>query len=419
MTAQAPMPGQAQAAPGPAQPATASPAAATSPATTTTTTGARAPAAPATPATPGKPTASGRRRDAASTPRAMRVARGLAAAACLVPGTAAFVTLSSAAAPTQQASPALIRAELGRDTAATRTSAALAWATGKAEDRQATSAALAGMSHDLGSAAVVRPDWNRQIDAAQAKIAAQTAPVIGALSTKPADPTTSAGLLAALDVLEEVPATLPALTDATGNDTRRTAVWALGALSVLTLLGASGWLARKTHRVINPGLAVAIVGTAAVAVLAGQTLSGMVTSSQAEAIAGARVDAANALAAEAQPLLSTSTVGAATKDRDTALSTGLAKLRSADAPGSAMQAWTDFQGGKLTLSATAAPKADQVAQRVSQLRTLDAALASAQSSAEGGLRGSATPIGYGLLALSILSAGAAWTGVGRRVAEYR
>lgn len=369
-------------------------------------------------AAPGSQSVPALRRLASTTPRQLRIVRGVAAAACLVPGTAAFVTLSSAAAPSQETSPAIIRAQLGRDTAGARSAAAVAWATGTESDRQAAVSSLAAIATDLGRAAVVRPDWSRHLEQAQATVAAQVLPITSGLGTKPADPTTTTALAAALDHVGSVPGILPTLTDATGNDTRRNVVWGLGGVSVLALLGASGWLARKTHRVVNPGLGMALLGTVAVAFLAGQTLASMVTSSGAEAIAGARVDAANATAAEAGTLLTPSAAAQAARDRDDALRVGQNKLTSAGVGGAETAAWQRFAGAKLPLPSTA-PKPDAVSGRLADLATLDGALASAQRSADSGLRGYVTPIGYGLLGLSILSAAAAWTGVERRVSEYR
>lgn len=416
-----PAAGQAQAAPGPAGPqaavegAPARPGAqAAAPRTATVGTNARA---------TGSVGARGSRRliDTSSTPRRLRLARGLAAAACLVPGIVGMVEIASAAtAPVS--SPTQTYGELRAGAAAYEAKAMAAAATGQSS--KDADLALAKVQTQIGSAALLYPDRASELYQVGDQLAARqtqlTSSVVGRTGTAAAAvPAPSADLTAALAKLENPPAARSLVNSQH--------VIIGGVLGAVGLLAASVWLARTTKRIVNPGLAAGLLLTVGVTALGYQVLASTGTSTAVGDIATLRAEAAQSVAAEAGSLSSATPDGAALRSqaRDH-LTTGsdLVDRSSASWTTAAAAPWGTFTSKELTeaqlTGGSVATRQGLVSGRIGDLATVDSALASLarQNGAGADSRPNAWA-GYGLFALSLVAGAAAWTGVGRRVSEYQ
>lgn len=237
-------------------------------------------------------------------------------------------------------------------------------------------------------------------------------------------------------------ANLDRLTDGAGVTTRawgRPSVLVVGGLSTLGLALASWWLARKTHRIVNPGLAAAGVITAGLTLLA--VNPGLLIGDGAnDAVAQARstqsltTELHDLRRAELGGLLpggdpsaaqSTWTTQAAQISQQLRLTSGAQPRVKTDPPAPVERAWADYQAAHAKLIT-----ADSPSRRIEQLRAGDTALsdvfkaaATASSQAANTLDGAVgrpALIGSGgALAAGLLAAMLAWMGIGRRLQEYR
>lgn len=425
MTATAPQPGpprsrsEARAAQGPAQP---------------TQGQAQVPQRQGHPAQPGHSAAAGtagamatpparRRFDTRSTPSRLRLARGAAAAACLVPGIVGMVEIASAAtAPVS--SPTQTYAELRAGAATYEAKAATAAARSGASTTEADQA-LTRVSTQLGAAALLYPDRATELYRVADQLAARQSQLstaaAGTNASTAAVPAPAADMTSALTKLENAPAARSVVN--------AQHILIAGSLGVVGLLGASVWLASKSKRVVNPGLVAGMLLTGGVTALGFLVLATTGTSSAVDDIARLRSDAAQSVAAEAASLYAGTPDGTAIQARAKGyVDAGGDLVNRATATSnwaeSATPEWTAFQAGELTAAKLGggdiATRQGLVAARLADLKTLDASLATlARTHGAGADQRPNALAGYGIFALSLLAGAAAWTGVGRRVSEYR
>lgn len=362
-----------------------------------------------------------RRSIASSTPRQLRIARGVAATACLLPGLVGMVEIASAAtAPVS--SPTQTYADL-RAGASTYLARAASTAVAGQPGDQRTSLDLARVQNQVGTAALLYPDRSSDLYRVSDELGKRQAQLAGLAkgqgAANAAVPAPAGTLTDALVPLENPPAARSVVN--------RQHVVIAGAVGLVGLLGASIWLARKTKRVVNPGLLAGALVTAGVSALGYMALTTSSAVASVDEIAQVRANAAQSVAAEAESLSSATVDGAAAQakakgyvDAGTDLVSGNAATWGRGATGE----WTAFATKELTAnqlsSGSVADRQKLIAGRLADLDALTGRLATlGQEYGAGSDRRPNAWAGYGVFALSLLAGAAAWTGVGRRVAEYR
>lgn len=366
------------------------------------------------------PPAAARGRAASSTPRQLRIARGLAATACLLPGLVGMVEIASAAtAPVS--SPTQTYAELRAGAATYQARAASAVVAGEPGDQRA-SLDLARVQNQVGAAALLYPDRSTdlyRVSDELAKRQAQLVPSKAATATNPTPPAPSQELSNALLRLEDPPTALSLVN--------RQHVVIAGVVGLAGLLGASIWLARKTRRIVNPGLLAGALLTAGVSALGYLALTTSSAAAAVDDIAKVRANAAQSVAVEAESLYAATPNGAALEGKAKGYvdaANTLVRDNSSSWGGTAQASWSAFQGKAPTAAklgtGTVAERQKLVAARVADLDTLTGRLGTlGKEYGAGSDRRPNAWAGYGVFALSLVAGALAWTGVGRRVAEYR
>jgi len=369
----------------------------------------------------GRPPALTRRALASGTPRQLRIARGLAATACLLPGLVGMVEIASAAtAPVS--SPTQTYAELRAGAAAYEAKAVVA-----AVRRQSTAEAdqaLTRVSTQLGAAALLYPDRSPELYRVGDQLAARQSQLSAAVASRAigstaAVPAAGADLTSALTKLENPPAARSVVN--------AQHLLIAGGVGLAGLLGASLWLARKTRRVVNPGLVAGLLLTAGVSALGWQVLAATGTGAAVDDLAQVRADAAQSVAVEAESLATVTPDGTALQSKAKGYvdaADTLIRANSGSWTARAADPWRAFATKELTAAqlggADLTTRQGLVSGRVADLKTLDTTLATlAREQGAGSDQRPNAWAGYGIFALSLVAGALAWTGVGRRVAEYR
>lgn len=201
----------------------------------------------------------------------------------------------------------------------------------------------------------------------------------------------------------------------------------VGIVSTLLLLGGSVWLARKTHRVVNPGLAGATVITGAITALAlnpgslpGDATEAVNAAWQDQTTVSRLYEARTLDTTLALPGAEAETLQARWDETVTELGSGLA-----DAPTEEQNAWQAYLEAHEQLVA-----AEDGAGRAEALTAGDDAMASllewAQSRTDAAYTGLQDDVGRpavitsgASLVLGLVAAGLAWSGINRRLRDYR
>lgn len=355
----------------------------------------------------------------AATPDRLRLARGIAAAACLLPGMVGMVDIASAAnAPVS--SPTQTYADLRAHVARYEAEASLAAAPGSAGLSAATTA-LTDTSARIGSAALLYPGRSQELYALNDQLGARQEQTTTAWAAR-----TSAtpGLPAPSQELRDASAALTTPPNA-ASSWGLPRIYGAGALGLAGLLGVSIWLAPRTKRVVNLGLVSGIVLTAGATALGVSVLAGSGAPALVDDLAQVRAEAAGTVAAEASALQRGGNVQEAASARaDHQRSAEQIVSRYATTSWDVTPAWRTFTQGQLTQAQLGGGATQStgalVRQRVAALETLNGSISQmARSAGEGADARPPIVAGYGVFALSLLAGAAAWTGVGRRLGEYR
>ncbi|MBW3084013.1 hypothetical protein KEM60_00196 [Austwickia sp. TVS 96-490-7B] len=353
---------------------------------------------------------------ASSTPARLRLARGIAAAACLLPGVVGMVQIATAATapPT---SPTRTYADLraGVDTylASSTVSAA-----GPGGDTKDANAALSLVTSRIGAAALLYPDRAKQLYTVSDQLAERQSQVDSA-RTKITTNSSSPVLSQPSDNFKESMNLLN--TPPTGTSVSAGgSLAAIGGIGLFGGLGVSVWLARKTRRMVNPGLVGAIVLTGVVTIMGVQVLSSASISGASDDLASLRADAAASVEWEARTLLQGIDSTQALQARDEILRSSESRMSNISA---AKPLWREFTGKAIKadqMTRSSIPtRQTAVTQRLADLRELSKGLATLDRADNNGMNRPNANVGYGLFALSLIAGASAWAGVGRRLAEYR
>lgn len=226
---------------------------------------------------------------------------------------------------------------------------------------------------------------------------------------------------------------------AAGRPGGRILVLLVGGLSTAGLVAASWWLARKTHRIINPALASAAVITAGLTFLAvnpqlaiGANANNAVETARSyQSLATQVYDARRAELTGLLPGTDADAAQATWKrnsdEIDVAIGADLLNRpeRQTQLPVAAVQAWENYQRAHTRLLAAGGAQ-----ERIGQLRAGDRELGVVLDATETANRGAADGLNDAVgrpaligsasaLAAGALAAALAWIGIGRRLEEYR
>ncbi len=389
-------------------------------------------------ATPHVATAAGR--TPSTMPRDLRRLRAAAPVACALTGIAASGFLGTTGL---QASPAATTRQLSHVTAAKqafqRADVAAAEIVaartlgGKPAARTTYDAAIRSVNTSLVAAADAAPGAEGLADAAgdltayttaveRALAAPATSTAVASAYLKAADEA-RANVLTRMDTVAT--ADLDRLRDGGGASSRpggTLLVLLIGGGSTIGLGLASWWLARKTHRIVNPGLAAATLVTA------GLTFLTLVPSARPGTDAGAAVNRATSVAAlrdnlyaarvtELRPLLTGENTDAAWERYHQAASRNLTADVQDD--------WVDYRTYHQDLRTAQGQnaKVSELARTTeafgSIVATVDANAADAQRGLDRAVTVPATITAGVALGAGLLAGGLAWAGIGRRLEEYR
>lgn len=201
----------------------------------------------------------------------------------------------------------------------------------------------------------------------------------------------------------------------------------VGVAATLVLLAGCVWLARRTHRVVNPGLAGATLITAGITVLAvnpaslpgsaGETLESL---RQQQHVVAALQDARTADLAATVPAVDDATV-----QRQWDMAVEVIAVQALGWPLEQQQAWEDYATAHEALAAAEGAEARQDALDDGEAAMApllewaedEAAAGHAQLRAQVG-RPAVVTSGVAAL-LGLVAAALAWTGIGRRLRDYR
>lgn len=374
---------------------------------------------PARSGRPGRGAQRGQAKAPASSPDRLRIARGIAAAACLLPGMVGMVDIASAAgAPV--ASPTQTYADVRAHVARYEAEASLAAAPGSTGLGAATTA-LTDTSARIGSTALLYPGRSQELYALNDQLGARQEQLTTAWAARAS---TSPGLPAPSLELRDASAALTKPPNA-ASSWGLARVFGAGVLGVAVVLGVSIWLAPRTKRVINLGLVSGIVLTAGATALGVSVLAGSGAPVLVDDLAQVRAEAAGTVAAEASALQQGGSAQAAASARaDHQRNAQQILSRYEGTTSDATPAWRTFTQGQLTQAQLGGGVTQStgalVRQRIAALETLNGSLSQmARSAGEGADARPPLVAGYGVFALSLLAGAAAWAGVGRRLAEYR
>ncbi len=285
----------------------------------------------------------------------------------------------------------------------------------------AASKALTDTSVQLGATALLYPDRAAQLYAVGDQLAQRQSALATAYgqrnSTSPGLPAPDAAYSAALATLDKPPNPSSSLGVAR--------VAGGGVLAGLVLLGVSLWIAPRSKRVVNAGLVGALVLTAGATAVGVDVLSRSGPSARVDDIVRVRAEGAAVVAAEASALQRGSAVSDVVGRRAPHLDTAQQIVDRDGSSGAQIStAWQEFTRAKLTDQqlggGVTQTTATLVSRRLKDLDALNATL-SQQARAAGEGADSRPPLvaGYGVFVLSLMAGAAAWTGVGRRLSEYR
>ncbi|WP_116112180.1 hypothetical protein [Austwickia chelonae] len=360
----------------------------------------------------------GRWVDTSSTPAQLRIAGVLAAAACILPGLVGMVDIAGAAgAPV--ASPTQTYADLRHGIALYEARAAVATSPGGGSLEPATEA-FKDVSEQIGRAALLYPDRASELYAVNKQMVRRHHEVETAWSQRSGQGAGSAlkapetPFVEATNVLKRVPAARAA------DGIERVLI--AGSTGVIALLGVSVWLSRKTRRVINPGLVGAIVLTGTVMAGCMQSLSGSGTAEAVDRLAEVKEAAAVSVQAESSVLLSGGGSSAKQSASDQI-------TKGQDAVGKVPMQWRNQAGSAWAAFSQDALSAEQLSSSTERQRLVQRRIDAAQNfgsrvatlSWEAG-KNNPRPhalFGFGLFGVSLVAGAIAWSGIGRRLGEYR
>ncbi|GAB78627.1 hypothetical protein SAMN05421595_2279 [Austwickia chelonae] len=356
--------------------------------------------------------------DTSSSPAQLRIAGVLATAACILPGLVGMVDIAGAAgAPVS--SPTQTYADLRHGIALYEARAAVAAAPGGGSLEPATEA-FKDVSEQVGRAALLYPDRASELYAVNKQLVKRHHDVETAWSQRGGQGAGSSlkapdtPFVEATNALKRVPAARAA--DGTGH------VLIAGSAGLFVLLGVSVWLSRKTRRVVNPGLVGAVLLTGVVMAGGMQSLSGVGTSEAVDRLAEVKEAAASSVRAEASVLLS----GGGSSAKQAA---GDQITKGQSAVGQVPMEWRNQAGSAWAAFTQDALSADQLSSGTDRHRLVQRRIDAAQ--AFGGRvatlsweAGKTNPrpnalFGFGLFGVSLAAGAIAWSGIGRRLGEYR